>query len=106
MKCKTRSHQGFRLLSRLAVATMSLIVFALVGIQFAHIIDRNIAMGQSLHGVQSDVDALRQRKFEQERELRRLSDAGGSIPEIHDRLHLVGKGETIIYLKAPKQPSP
>ena len=85
---------------------MSLIVFALVGIQFAHIIDRNLGMGQSLHDVQSDVDTLRARKFAQERELRRLSDPEGSVPEIHDRLHLVGKNETIIYLKAPKPQAP
>ncbi|MDQ6931010.1 MAG: hypothetical protein M3126_10140 [Candidatus Eremiobacteraeota bacterium] len=105
MKRKPRSHQGLRLFSRLAVATMSLIVFALVGIQFAHIIDRNVAMGDSLHDVQSDVRVLHMRKLEQERELRRLSDPTGSIPEIHDRLHLVGPHETIIYLKAPAPPS-
>ncbi|MFN2528510.1 MAG: hypothetical protein ABR584_07320 [Candidatus Baltobacteraceae bacterium] len=106
MKRKARSHQGLRLFSRLAVAMMSLIVFALVGVQFAHIIDRNVAMGRSLHDIQSDVQTLRERKREQERELIRLSDPGGSVPEIHDRLHLVGPKETIIYLRAPKPPAP
>jgi hypothetical protein len=28
-----------------------------------------------------------------------LSDPRGSIPEIHDRLHMVGPHEEIIYLK-------
>ncbi|MDP9016871.1 MAG: hypothetical protein M3N19_00935 [Candidatus Eremiobacteraeota bacterium] len=106
MKRNARSHQGLRLFSRLAVATISLIVFALVGVQFAHIIDRNVAMATSLHDIQVDVDTLRERKREQERELTRLSDPVGSIPEIHDRLHLVGPHETIIYLKAPKKSEP
>ena len=106
MKRKPRSSQGFRLVSRLAVATLSLIVFALVGVQFAHIIGRNVAMARSLHDVQSDIGALRARKREQERALVRLQDAAGSIPEIHDRLRLVGRNETIIYLKAPKPSRP
>jgi len=33
------------------------------------------------------------------REIRRLSDPRGAVPEIHDRLHLVGDKEAIIYLK-------
>ena len=106
MKRNTRSHQGLRLFSRLAMATISLIVFALVGVQFAHIIDRNVAMARSLHDIQTDVQLLRARKREQERELVRLNDPAGSVPEIHDRLHLVGPKETIIYLKAPKSPAP
>ena len=103
MKRKGRSHQGLRLFSRLAVAMISLIVFGLVGIQFAHIIDRNVAMARSLHDVQIDVEALKARKRAQERELLRLSDPEGSIPDIHDRLRLVGPHETIIYLRAPKK---
>lgn len=106
MKRNARSSQSFRLFSRLAVATLSLIVFALVGVQFAHIIERNVAMARSLHDIQADVALLRTRKREQERALLRLQDAAGSIPEIHDRLHLVGPHETIIYLKAPKSSGP
>ena len=106
MKRTPRTHQGLRLFSRLVFATISLIVFALVGVQFAHIIDRNIAMGNSLHEVETDIASLQARKRQQERELRRLSDPSGSIPEIHDRLHLVGSNETIIYLKAAKSSNP
>lgn len=106
MKRKSRSAAGFLLASRLAITTVLLIVFALVGVQFAHIINRNIAMARSLHEAQSDVDALRERKREQERTLVRLSDPNGSVPEIHDRLHLVGPHETIIYLKGGKPPTP
>ncbi len=106
VKRKGRSHQQMRLFSRLGVATLSVVVFALVGIQFARIIERNVAMARSLRSVQTDVRILQGRKQTQERELRRLNDANGSIPEIHERLHLVGPHETIIYLKPPRKTTP
>lgn len=85
---------------------ITLTVFGLVGIQFAHIVGRNLAMIHALHGVQADVKTLRQRKRWQERAIVRLSDPAGSIPEIHDRLHLVGPHETLIYLRGVKAASP
>lgn len=103
MKRKKRSNVTLHLLSRLALAGFSIIVFTLVAIQFAHIINDNVAMAHSLHDVRADVQSLRDRKREQEHELRRLADPAGAIPEIHDRLHLVRANEAIIYLKrAPR----
>ena len=99
MKRGGRTRRHLRLFSRFAVLLVGTIVFVLVGIQFTHIIGRNVAMARSLHDVETDVQSLRERKREQARELRRLSDPQGSIPEIHDRLHYVGPRETIIYLK-------
>ena len=43
--------------------------------------------------------ALQTKRDEQLRQIKRLSDPSGSIPDIHDRLHLVGDHEAIIYLK-------
>ena len=43
------------------------------------------------------------RKRSEERQIRRLMDPQGAVPEIHDRLHLVGPHETIIYVKPPRQ---
>jgi hypothetical protein len=71
----------------------------LIGVQYARIIERNIAYVQQVHDVESDVSALEAKRDEQLRQIVRLSDPQGAIPEIHDRLHLVGDHEAIIYLK-------
>jgi hypothetical protein len=88
-----------RLLSRAVVVVVAAVVFTLVSIQFARIINENVAMAHSLADVQTDVTHLRAHKEWQMREIRRLSNPDGAIPEIHDRLHLVGPNETIIYVR-------
>lgn len=100
---KKRSGQVFRLFSRLAVAAMTLVVLALVSIQFARIVNQNVAMARSLSSVEKDIATLQHRKRSEEREVRRLMDPQGAVPEIHDRLHLVGPRETIIYVKPIRQ---
>ncbi len=94
-----RPNGAVRLCGRLAFVALALVVFTLVSIQFGRIVKENIAMARSLADVQRDVANLQIQKREQERELRRLSDPEGAIPEIHERLHLVGPNEAIIYLK-------
>jgi hypothetical protein len=71
----------------------------LIGVQYARIIERNLAYVQQVHDVERDVAALQVKRDEQLRRIVRLSDPQGAIPEIHDRLHLVGDHEAIIYLK-------
>src|SRR6185437_5474375 len=88
-----------RLFSRLIFGVVAVVVFTLVSIQFARIVNENIAMAHSLSAVQSDVAALREHKRQEERELRRLMDPEGAVPEIHDRLRLVRPNEAIIYVK-------
>lgn len=88
-----------RFLGRLVVVGIALAFLTLVGLQFARVIAQNLALARSLHDVQSDVAALNAKRATQEKEIRRLSDPHGAIPEIHDRLHLVGSHEAIIYLK-------
>jgi cell division protein FtsB len=42
--------------------------------------------------------ALERRRDDQQRELRRLRDPQGAVPEIHDRLRLVRPNETLIFV--------
>ncbi len=95
-----------RVLGRLGVVCVALIVLSLIGVQYAHVIGRNLALAHQLRGVEHDIVTLEARRTQQQREIRRLSDPRGAIPEIHDRLHLVGDKEAIIYLKRGHPPQP
>ena len=86
-------------LTRLGVTLIAGTFAILVGVQYARIIERNVAYVQQVHAVERDIATLKQKRDEQLRRIRRLSDPQGAIPEIHDRLHLVGDHEAIIYLK-------
>lgn len=94
-----------RLFSRLVFGVVAVVVFTLVSIQFARIVNENIAMAHTLSSVQQDVVALREHKRKEEHELHRLLDPEGAVPEIHERLHLVRPNEAIIYVK-PAPPNP
>ena len=93
-----------RFLGRAGVVCVALVAFSLIGVQYARLIGRNIALAHELRDVEHDVASLKLKRVQQERDIRRLSDPRGAIPEIHDRLHLVGEREAIIYLKRGKQP--
>jgi hypothetical protein len=93
-----------RLLGRLGVVCVALVAFSVIGVQYARLIGRNIALAHELRDVEHDIASLKVKRVAQERDIRRLSDPSGAIPEIHDRLHLVGEREAIIYLKRGKQP--
>jgi cell division protein FtsB len=93
------------LLRRLILVVAAIAVFTLVSLQFAHIVNENVAMAGSLSSVQQDISALKERRRIEEREIRRLSDPEGAVPEIHDRLRLTRPDEALIYVKpAPTQP--
>jgi cell division protein FtsB len=94
-----------RLAARGAVLAVVGIIVVTVAVQYAHIIRRNWEYASRLHAVQADVDALTRKRAEQQREIARLSDPEGAVPEIHDRLHLVRDHEAIIYLKRHDAPS-
>jgi hypothetical protein len=93
-----------RLLGRIGVVSVALVAISLIGVQYARVIGRNIALAHELRDVERDVAMLKVKRTQQERDIRRLSDPRGAIPEIHDRLHLVGDKEAIIYLKHGRQP--
>jgi hypothetical protein len=88
-----------RSLTRAGVVAIGATFAVLIGVQYARIIERNVAYVQEVHQVESDVTGLEAKRDEQFRQIRRLQDPAGAIPEIHDRLHLVGDHEAIIYLK-------
>jgi len=88
-----------RLAGRIGVACVAGAIVAVVGVQYARIVARNVALAHELHGVERDTVTLREKRSRQLREMRRLSDPHGAVPEIHDRLHLVGDKEAIIYLE-------
>ena len=88
-----------RSLTRVGVVAIGGTFAVLIGVQYARIIERNVGYVQEVHQVERDVTALRAKRAEQLREIARLQDPAGAIPEIHDRLHLVGDHEAIIYLK-------
>jgi cell division protein FtsB len=94
-----RLRLGARVAGRLFVVLVAAALFAVVGLQYARVIGQNIALARSLHAVQAEVAALEAKRAAQEREIRRLSDPLGAMPEIHDRLHLVGRHQAIIYLE-------
>ncbi len=94
----------FRMAGRVFVVGAALLAFALIGVQYARIIGRNVALAHELRDVQRDVVGLRVKNEAQVRDIHRLSDPRGAIPEIHDRLHLVGDHEAIIYLKRGHAP--
>jgi cell division protein FtsB len=96
---RTRAAGIVRFFSRLIFGLVAVVVFTLVSIQFARIVNENIAMARSLSSVQEDVQTLREHRRREERELRRLLDPEGAVPDIHDRLHMVRANEAIIYIK-------
>jgi hypothetical protein len=83
----------------LAVATM-------IAIQYARIVHRNMVLAHALWVVQTDITRLQTDRDHKKATIDRLEDPQGSIPEIHDRLHLTMPNESIIYLKGSKPQSP
>lgn len=103
---RTRASGAVRFFSRLVAVLFAAIVFTLVSIQFARIVNEDIAMAHSLTSVEGDVADLRAHNRREAREMRRLLDPEGAVPEIHDRLHMVRPNEAIIYVKPAHPASP
>lgn len=103
---RTRTPLVFRLLGRVGATLVALVIFTLVGVQFARVIHQNVALAQELSSTQADVSALQARKQWQLRELRRLEDPEGAVPDIHDRLRLVRRNEAIIFVSPAPSSAP
>lgn len=104
-----RARPALRLAGRMTAAALAVLVITLVAIQFARAIDENLAAARELSAIHSDITALERRRDEQKRELVRLRDPQGAIPEIHDRLRLVRPNEALIFVSPqpvpPAEPS-
>jgi len=95
-----------RLAGRITASAVALLVFTLIGVQFARVIDENVAMASQLSTVNADISALQARRQRELRELQRLRDPEGAVPEIHDRLRLVRPNEAIIFVSPAPSASP
>jgi hypothetical protein len=93
-----------RLLSRVALGSVVLIFTVLVGEQFTGIVAKNIALAHELAASRADLAALRVRTERQNATIRRLDDPLGAVPEIHEKLRLVGPHEEIIYVRGAARP--
>ena len=88
-----------RFIGRVIAATTVLAFATIVGIQYARVIHRNVALAHTLATVNDDIAMLHTQQQERLARIHRLEDPRGAIPEIHDRLHLVLPNESLIYLK-------
>ena len=100
-----KGRAALRLGAKAGVVLIVGVVALMIAAQYVHIIQRNVAYALQLRDVQRDIAALDRKRIAQQREIARLSDPQGAIPEIHDRLHLVGDHEAIIYLKRHDLPA-
>ena len=106
MKRNARALGFARLAGRLGTAITIAVVTVLVGVQFERVIAANVAMASQLASVRSDIQTLQVRRAIQVRDLQRLRTPNGAIPEIHDRLRLVGPHEALIFIRPAKSASP
>ena len=95
-----------RLAGRIVAAGIALLVVGLVAVQFARAIGENVAAAHELSSIRADIAALSKRRDEQQRELTRLRDPQGAIPEIHDRLRLVRPNEALIFVSPQPDATP
>ena len=91
---------------RVVLALVALGLIAVVGLQVARVVHRNVVLAHELHTVTRDVAELQRRRAAEEKTIRRLRDPAGTIPDVHDRLHLTRPDEAIIYVRAGTAPAP
>jgi hypothetical protein len=101
-----RARPVLRFAGRMTATALAILVVTLVAIQFARAIGENVGAARELSSIRSDVMALERRRDEQQRELRRLRDPQGAVPEIHDRLRLVRPNEALIFVSPQPATSP
>ena len=70
-----------RLAGRVTAAAVALSLVVLVAVQFARAIGQNVAAARQLSLIREDISTLERRRDQQQRELHRLSDPQGAIPE-------------------------
>ena len=101
-----RARPVLRAAGRLLAAAVVLLLVVLVVVQFARAIGDDVAAERQLSAIRADIAALQRERAEQQRELRRLRDPEGAIPEIHDRLRLVRPNEALIFVSPQPASSP
>ncbi|HLY03226.1 MAG TPA: hypothetical protein VKR56_12120 [Candidatus Cybelea sp.] len=101
-----RARPVLRAGGRLLAAAVVLLLAVLVVVQFGRAIQDDLAAERQLSTIRADIASLQRERSEQQRELRRLRDPEGAIPEIHDRLRLVRANEALIFVSPQPAASP
>jgi cell division protein FtsB len=87
-------------------AAFVLLAVTLIVVQYARAINENLTAARQLSAIRADIAALTRERDGQEREIRRLRDPRGVIPEIHDRLRLVRSNEVLIFVSPEPSSNP
>lgn len=93
-----------RQIGRILGATFCAFIVAMVMLQFAQRISRDIALSRELARTQRDIQLLHQRNAEDVREIHRLRTENGVVPYIYRRLRMVRPGQTMIYVVPSPKP--
>jgi ABC-type protease/lipase transport system fused ATPase/permease subunit len=96
-----------RFAGRLALLGIVATVVAVIAMQLEGIVAKNVALSRELAASRSDIETFRSVTRAQRQTIVRLSDPHGAVPEIHEKLRLVGPHEELIYvrgLRASPQP--
>ncbi|MDE2572424.1 MAG: hypothetical protein KGM44_07885 [bacterium] len=88
-----------RLAARLGSVGAALAIVVLVGAQFFHALDMNLDLQRRLSAAHAEREQLTTENAALRAKIRRLQTPEGSVPAIHDELHLVRPHEEIIYLE-------
>lgn len=99
-----RLRPALRAVGRSISAAVVLLFVTLVAVQFARAIAQNVAAARHLAAIKADIASLERLRVDQQRELQRLRDPQGAIPEIHDRLRLVRANEALIFVSPAPAP--
>ena len=83
---------------RFSAVAFAVCVVALIGVQYARFIGRDVVAYRDLQNTQSDIARLEARRPHQLRDLQRRQDPEGAVPEIHSQLRLVRSNEAIIFV--------
>jgi cell division protein FtsB len=103
---RVRKNALVRALGRIAGTFVVAAVIVLGSFDFAQRIEQNVALAHELARTEHDIRALRIRRAEEMREIRRLQQPDGVVPYIYRRLRMVKPGQTLIYLVPAPSPSP
>ncbi len=91
---------------RFSAVAFAVCVVVLIAVQYARFIGRDVVALRDLQSTQSDIARLEARRTHQLRDLRRLADPQGAVPEIHSQLRLVRSNEAIIFMSPAPDAAP
>jgi hypothetical protein len=88
-----------RLAGRVAVTAFGIGMLAVIAVQFEGIVAKNVAVAGDVRASRAQIAALLAKEAVQHRTIARLANPQGAVPEIHQKLRLVGPNEEIIYIR-------